>query len=265
MKIFHRISVTLEPAIKNAFSKAGMPLEGGFVSFDIEETDERWPDVEKIVHRHQLLDIITTKFSEEEISNSEYLAVEPTWHNGYPQPDGDFGYLEKTYDLKEYCCKCGQGKVQAAPFRLKKPPNWGRRSVFQLNWVFDEYFVRTELWENAFRPHGIGCRPVVLHKTGEAISSVVQLEIEKKFDVGIPKDAPREVCPNCRRDKILPITRGFLPRPLVDVKQAMFKSSQYFGSGGSAFRKVFVSSSLFNELRLRDVKGVDFSPCLPSG
>ena len=44
------------------------------------------------------------------------------------------------------------GAKQVSPFRMKESPNWGRRSILQMNWLFDEYFVKPEVWNAVFQP-----------------------------------------------------------------------------------------------------------------
>src|SRR5262249_23183770 len=115
---------------------------------------------------------------------SEILVMVPEWHHGYPQPEKDFGFLHMTYDPTSLC-RLGTGAVQMAPFRIKNEPKWGRRGILQLNWIFDEYFVRPEVWHGVFQPLGVRCRPVLLHSTGNEAASIVQLDIDTYIDVGV--------------------------------------------------------------------------------
>jgi hypothetical protein len=48
-----------------------------------------------------------------------------------------------------------------------------------MNWLFDEYFVKPEVWNAVFQPLGINCRRVLLHRTGQELESVLQLDIPK--------------------------------------------------------------------------------------
>jgi len=69
------------------------------------------------------------------------------------------------------------GLVQKAPFRMRGEPKWGTKHILQMNWVFDEFFVRIEVWDKVFRKFGIEKLPVVQHKTDKPLESVVQLKV----------------------------------------------------------------------------------------
>ena len=99
---------------------------------------------------------------------------------GYPQPEDGFGYREATYDLSNYCPTCGMGAVQRAPFRMRSEPKQSRSQFLQLNWVFDEIFVRDVVIEVLAKGDVASVkslRPVV-HKTGRPVQSVSQLQID---------------------------------------------------------------------------------------
>lgn len=176
MKITHRIGLNATPTLVAALGRLGIPIpvDSGFAVFDIDEDSLVWPAVSEIVAAHRLSDVPHTSFDATEVAGSEHLALLPTWHHGYPQPDDDFRYREITYNLDDFCEECGIGLTQKAPFRFKREPRWGRNGIMQLNWVFDEFFVTPELYEEAFRPLGIAAMPVFDTKERE-LTSVVQL------------------------------------------------------------------------------------------
>lgn len=259
MKIIHRISINGDERQMREFHSAGVDLRVGSSTFVIAEHDPRWPDIAELVQKHGALDFVSTNFSAAERSRSEYLSMDPTWHHGYPQPSDDRSYLQETYDLSHYCASCGIGKRQVKPFRLKKAPSWGKKAILQLNWVFDEYFVVPDVWEAVFAPFDVGSRPAVLDKTGAVLNSVLQLDIPSSCELAL-EGRPLEVCADCGREKYLPISRGFFPAP-DSSGEPIFKSRQYFGSGGSAFQAVLVSNALYQKLRDAKVRGVEFAPC----
>lgn len=88
---------------------------------------------------------------------------------------------------------------------------------------------------------------------------MVQLEIEDISDVQL-ENVPCETCDGCGRTKHRYSLNGFYPRP-VHASGAIFKSSQYFGSGGLAFRLVLVSSTLYRNMREAGLRRVTFYPC----
>lgn len=225
--------------------------------FTISEQDPRWPKVEEVVRRNGLIGGVSTTFTEAERRQAEYLAMQPTWHNGYPQPEDD--YEETSYDLTNHCATCGIGKIQKAPLRIKGEPNWGRRSIMQLNWIFDEFFTKPEIWETVFRPVGVGCLPVLNRSGAKPFETVVQLVFEKSSPVDTT-GLSFELCPVCGRKKYPPNSRGFLPRPTHPSGQA-FKSIEDFGAGGNAYKEIFVSQALYQTITNAKLLGVEFSPC----
>jgi hypothetical protein len=259
MEIRHNVALSVNDQRRAGFGRAGVELETGFSSFQMSENDPRWAVVSRLVQLYEAVDMASTSFTQTELDSADYLAVSPAWHHGYPESAGDNGYLAATFDLTDYCKVCGSGLHQIAPFRMKKAPSWGTKSILQLNWIFDEYFVKPEVWSAVFEPLGVGCRPVVLHRTGETIDSVVQLDIPILADMNMD-GFPFEICPTCGVKKYASITRGFFPKPRR-TGAAVFKSSEYFGSGHVARKLVVVSSQLYRLITDAGLKGVIFEPC----
>lgn len=262
MKILHRITITADPIVQNQLRRLGIEVGQGFVTFEIAESSTSWPDLEPMLSEWQAVDVVTTAFTTSELKKAASLRMAPSWHQGYPQPEDDLDYLTATYDLTDYCAECGTGKHQIAPFRMKGEPKWGKRSILQLNWVFDEFFVLPELWESAFKPFDVGCRPVVDHRSGQQLQSVVQLDIRATAASVLQavEDLPSEVCTNCDRRKYLPVCKGFFPLLENGPTEPILKTQEYFGSGGSAWKAIIVSSALFQIVKGHKVKGVEFIP-----
>src|SRR5206468_11936337 len=143
-----------------------------------------------------------------------FLEMRPSWVQGYPQPENVLGYMSQTYDMSNACEICHVGAKQIAPFRTKKSPDWGRRSILQLNWVGDEFFVKRDVYEAIFRPFGIVFRSVVLDKTGAELDTVVQLSIEAVVDVNVDGIPLEHVCSRCSRKSYQRSNRGFPPMPM---------------------------------------------------
>jgi len=244
--------------VKAAFLAAGFNI-ARIESLKIPEDDARWPAIQKLIRAFRLVDIPMTEFLDTELKAAKYLHMVGTWHNGYPEPSDDFTYKEITFDPSAGCRQCGVGLKQIAPFRLKRAPKWGRRSAFQLYWVFDEVFVRPEVWDATFAPLGIGCSPVVLDRTGEVIQNVVQLNIKEVSDVDVEK-LEFETCSECGSKKFSPKLPGFQPAPLSPIGP-IFKSDQYFGSGGQAFRLVMLANDAYRKISARGFHGFEFLAC----
>ncbi len=101
-------------------------------------------------------------------------------HHGYPQPEEDFGYREATYNVSDHCPTCGIGSVQNAPFRLRAEFKASHSQVVQLNWVFDEFFLREKARDGlrSVDITGIDYLAPVLHKTDRPSERVAQMVVK---------------------------------------------------------------------------------------
>lgn len=189
------------------------------------------------------------------------LIMQPSWHWGYPQPDAEFGYLRATYDTSALCA-CGLGGRQVSAFRMKRAPPWGNRHILQLNWVFDEFFVRPDVWEAVFAAFGIEQRPALLHATGAPIPSAVQLVISSEVDAQL-EGLQFRTCPfkRCRGVKYFPKAGCRLPPP-VDIPAPIFRSRQAFGD--AAYKIVYVSMDLYAAIYSAGLRGASFERCAAS-
>jgi rRNA maturation protein Nop10 len=257
MRIVHRISLDVDAADRAGLARVGVMVGEGLVTFEVDEGDRRWPEVEAWIARRGPVDLVSTDFTAAEVSAAAWLHVVPTWHHGYPQPED--GYLEATYDLAEHCRTCGIGAVQRAPFRMKAEPRWGRNGLLQLNWTFEEYFATPEVYREVFAPRGVSARPV-LDRTGRReLSTVVQLVVPERVGARM-SGAPSETCSGCGGTKYLPHVRGPFP-PLETAPSGHWCwTDQWFGSGASAHRAVLASRELVNALVARRVRGATFKP-----
>jgi hypothetical protein len=268
MKIVHRVTATVDDERQRQLAALGVRADQGLTFFDWDESDPNWPAFQRLIAEWRSADIVTTKWSQAERTNAAWLSMGPRWHHGYPMPDNDGGYLGLTYDLTHYCPACGIGHVQTAPFRMRKEPKWGKRSVLQLNWVFDEYFVKPEVWRETFRAFGISCRPVLQFRTERPLETVVQLSLDVIADSPVRLEGhPYRTCPRCERGKYLPWTRGCFPsfRWSPDpTSTPIVKTQEYFGDGASASRKVIVSQSAYSVMDTGGIRGTSFEPvCEP--
>jgi hypothetical protein len=147
MEIIHRLGLRVDAGAQAELARLGIHVTPGVVGFDVSESAGTWPAVQVWIRGRRPSDIVRTKFSDDEIAEAHWLAVRADFQQGFPQPrKDDFGYREANYDLTAYCNVCGVGLRQKAPFQMKGEPNWGRRGILQLNWVYDEYFVKPGVW-----------------------------------------------------------------------------------------------------------------------
>jgi hypothetical protein len=268
MRFVHRFSLRLSASQRRELEALGLKVPAGtvlpgggapHVALDVGEDHPNWPKLHVLFQRWGAGDFLSTEFSRKDLAGARWLELMPGWHHGYPQPDEDgFGYREATYDLTGYCKQCGIGLRQRAPFQMKAEPKWGRNSILQLNWVFDEYFVTPAVWKTLFEPQGIACRPV-LNTNGAELDTVVQLVVEEEARI-VTEGLPGDRCPNCERMKYLPVMRGPFPALSSEPSHAVVKTKEYFGSGAAAHKRVLVSRELARVLDTRQVRGASMRP-----
>lgn len=229
-------------------------------NFEICEEDERYSRVAELQAKYESVDICRTSFSPEELAGAAYVRMVGSWLHGYPMPDDDFGYRDVTYDVSHYCPDCGIGARQREPFRVRAEPKWGRKSLMQLNWVFDEFFVTPSLYRACFEKHGIGCLEVLHHRTLKPLQTVVQLVIDATAPsaLALPENSS-QTCRRCGRRKHLPSLRGEFPGFIGNAPAThLARTQEYFGDGAAADRAVLVSHDLYRALAEAQVRGVEF-------
>jgi hypothetical protein len=270
MKIIHRFGVkvsTTDVLLRLAALGINVKFEGKhrtlstIGSVRISETDIHWGEAVEILRAITITEFTETEFSEAEMNSAAALNLISTGNRGYPQPEASLGYLDATYDLSEYCKACGLGLRQVRPFRFLKELEL-KRTVLQLNWVFDEFFVSREVWAKVFERFGVGFWPVVSHRTGLELEKIVQLRITHEVDVKIEDIVP-QACRACGRPKAQMSFRGFAPEPSC-IPAALFKSRQAFGPGSLSYRRVMASQEIWREIEKAGLRGLRFYPCAGS-
>lgn len=198
-----------------------------------------------------------TTYDKKDIKDSSLLVYVATWVNGYPQPEDTDKYLRATYDLEDYCGKCGIGAVQKKPFRVKKETKWGEKKLFDLNWVHDEIFVRDDIYQSVFRELGINSLPVVLHKNENVIENTVQLKIPFIDNNALKlDDHPFTICEICGRKKYGPKVKGYFSnfKKQIPPELQIFKCNEFFGAEFTAHNKIFITTELLKKLNSLKVK-----------
>jgi hypothetical protein len=260
MQIVHHISIASSPEIARELQALGVEVDDhGLVAFEVDEARETWPALKSWIERRRPRDLVSTRFSLLERAKASVLALESSWHDGYPQPDQEkLGYLDVTYDRKAHCPRCGMGLTQKNAFRMKAEPRWGRNGFMQLNWISDEYFVKPEVWEEVLKPFGIESRSVQ-DAQGGRLETVLQVVV--KDEVGVVTDGlEQRPCPACRRVKYLPVVRGPFPALTSPLPSPIAKTAESFGEGGAAYRGVLVSRDLADALQAAEIRGLAFVP-----
>lgn len=261
MKNIHTIYHNWDKSKIKIIEKFGVTAELGFNPIVIEEGDI-YNGLRSYFDNWHVKDYVISKFTEEEENDAKRLVYAGVWANGYPMNDYDRSYLKTTYDDSNFCNICGMGLIQKEPFRMKKAPNWGgSKKMFSLNWVYDELFVKKEVYEIVFKSKGIKCEKVLLYKKETVIEDTVQL-ILPVTDVPLNLEGySYEVCKDCNRLRYDLINKGFFPSFKADVGNApIFKSKEWFGTGANARKYIFVSQELRKEL-LKIKVSPNYVPC----
>lgn len=259
MKILHRISFDSKASDKLELTRLGVEFEmvgvDGVV-FVIDESSRAWPHVAARLSEWNALDIPTTRFSRKELQKANYVRMGPAWHCGYPQPEDRYEF--ETYDNCSTCSLCKIGRRQRSPFRMLREPKWGTRSILQLNWVFDEFFVTPSAWQIVFEPFGIKCIPVLRHNNGQPLETVVQLDICENVTSHInPNNAfEKETCCKCGQIRLLGVSVGYFPFVELPENVAAAKTLDYFGS--TSWQEIIISATLFEAIVESGLKGAAF-------
>ena len=263
MKVIHKINFTIcNKDCQKEVSSLGFDPNDYFL---IDENHKDWEKIKLLIEKYEPFEMVHTEFTKKEMDAANWLQILPSWHHYYPEPSDDFGYLTKTYKENSYDLISKIGKVQQNNFFIRKKPKWGNKHLLQLNWVFDEFFLKKDIFDKFFKPLGIQNRNVQYYRTNDIVENMVQLII--------PEDQYAELDMNGYEVKVefehykryFPHTRGFFPEILnsddIDPNTHIIKSDVYFGDGGSSYRAIFVRNSLFKELMKYKLKGVYFHPC----
>lgn len=261
MKNLHNIFLSWDKDQVKILWQFGVKAELGYFSFWLEENETYW-QLKPYFDKWGVQETIISKFSDEEKDAAKQLVFLSPWANGYPMPDNDGGYRKATYDDSDYCNTCGRGLKQKEPFRLKKAPNWsGHKKMFSLNWIFDEFFVRKDVYESLFKPIGIKSEKVLLYKKETVIDDTVQLIIPEMETSLTLEGYPFLICKDCNRKRYDLINKGFFPSFKDDVKDIkILKSKEWFGSGASARKYIFVSQALRRKFVKHGISA-NYIPC----
>ncbi len=187
---------------------------------------------------------------------------------GFPQPENDFGYIDKTYDSSTACLTCNIGLRQKDEFRFRSELKAKHSQFLGLNWVFDQVFVRQEV-KDIFEKEqvtGIEFSQPVINKTGLPITGLYQIRVDSLLSIGLLTDNLKsEVCELPKDKSMLKFlkvnssklaegpfcgqTKYNFPQgdnciklnaDALDNKTDFVRLDYYFGSGGSANRPIII-------------------------
>lgn len=296
MKINHRIAKRYDDPFWREIERIGLRYERGSPDnelrlaisvLNVTEDDPRWPEVERLAIEHgEGTHFVANVFTKLELDAAEWLQLTALGHHGYPQPEDDFGYVQATYDVSGYCPTCGVGGVQRAPFRLRSEPKATHSQFVQLNWVFDEFFLRSAAREGLRRAgiRGIDFVTPLLHKKNQPSETLTQMVVQTTLPPALDAHGLQPVTcrprneewnpahplayqrlegrPYCGSLKFHMMRRGpfRFHRSAFAIAPDVVKSHEWFGSGGAADRIVIVSQRFRQTVLAAKWRGVDFEP-----
>lgn len=265
MTVGHTIFLEIDESGKKRLASLGivLDLEGkakNRVHFLITEEHPNWREIQEAVI--DLKGHIAThcSFTEADEDNARYLHILAR-EQDYPRPNNLHKFLAATYNDNYVCRECRIGYVQKAPFRFRKEPTWGRYSICSMYWVPDELFVKPEAWEAVFKQFGVGCRPVVRHRNGEELKTVVQLDIRDVMPLKLDWDKYSD-CPDCGRRKYDLFNHDYMPNP-EETDVPVFKTEQWFSGGGLSEQYIYIRQDVRQALVAAGIQGAAYRPCAP--
>lgn len=191
---------------------------------------------------------------------------------GYPQPESNFGYINKTYDTTNACLTCNVGLKQKDEFRFRIDPKAKHSQFLGLNWVFDQIFVRQPV-KDIFEQEKItelNFSQPVINKTGLQVEGLYQLRVDNFISSGLITDNLKsEVCELPKDKSILKFLKANnsklaegpfcgqmkynfpqgdnhlkMQSAAFEGKPDFVRLDYWFGSGGSANRPILVSERI---------------------
>jgi hypothetical protein len=296
VKINHRIALRQDDPFRRELDRLGLDYDRGdpdnmlrlaISVLNVTEDQPEWPEVERLVAKYRPGNhSVTNLFTKVELDTAEWLQLNARGHHCYPQPEEDFGYQEVTYNVSNYCRHCGIGGVQEAPFRLRAEFKASHSQILQLNWVFDEFFLRDEAREGlrSAAITGIDYMAPLLHQSDRRVERVVQMFVRTKLPPALdpigfqpvtckPQNeewhAMQRLRPSepekllyCGRVKYQYAHKGpyrFDKKAFAEAPDVV-KSDEWFGSGASAHRLVIVSQGFRQAVVKAKWHGVSFEP-----
>jgi hypothetical protein len=238
-------------------------LQNSF-EFIIYEDINLFDEIQNKLEPFDFFQEISTEYDKKDMDKAEWYTIY-SLPCQYPQPDDDFGYLDVTFNLNNYCSNCGIGKIQNAPFRLLKEPKQKGNQFLSLFWEEDTLFVKDEIKnilekENIKGIHFI--HPV--NKNNVTIEKYWQIIIETVLDNGFNSyNTTKETC-KCGNIKYNhPPKEGYNFNGKIFCSAFDFnKSNEYFGSGGQADRINIISKKTYEIINKNRLKGIKIEPII---
>ncbi|MBP6004773.1 MAG: hypothetical protein KA746_15185 [Pyrinomonadaceae bacterium] len=258
MKVVHDIGERWKPEQVKALETFGISVSEDVFSY-VRVDSAQFELINEILMSYHPVHALGAEFDRIDLDRANWLGLTALAPFGYPQPQETFDFVD-VYDTLHRCLKCGMNRGgQKSPFRIKSDKT--RFQAFQLGWIFDEIFVKRELYEEVFLPLGIKFLPVVIHRSGEMSELVVQLDLPMSSWLFDMSGMRFELCSQCGQKKYVVLPLDFLPPLKGEPPNQIFRGQEYFGSDASANRRIYLTQDLRQELLRRKIaKWFQFYP-----
>ena len=262
MKIVHRVTFKKEDNVDDRLVALGIKykktpiFERYIITFEIDEADIRWSQVEELIQDKNALDIYDTFFTNEELLNGEWLRLEPTFEYGYPQPEGTWIKNPPNYAYK--CLSCGVFQ-QKSSFIIQKEPELGKNDFMSLHWTH-AFFCTPRVFDALARNEikGYEIWDVLLSETKLPSKQVSQLFVPIITKPGLADQLSAVVCEICGEKKYNVHKKGIMnfQRSALSPNIDTIQTYEWFGHGHNAFREILVSNRLAKVILKNDWQGV---------
>lgn len=280
MKINYRLATHFDSNQKNTLKKYGINVEIGFDAFTILSTNKYFKEIKELFkdnwENRVLSDVV---YDKKEYENADTYAIDAKKYLGHAKPDTEkivdtfefpfdvYPQYKGVFQIKAQSKKYGMLKGEQIGFyQMKGEPKWGKNHIGSLFDVFDDFFVKPDVYKNFFEPLGIESKPVLNFKTQKPLKTVVQIVTQgvSKYKLNIdPKSI--NIVHNIEEWAIKKyVLKGDHKEPLFvgDNDYDFFRSQEYFGDGGMNLNNIYISKKLYNIITDNKLKGLNIAPLI---
>lgn len=237
--------------------------------FEIADSDPLFEEVSKFMLNYDINPQIRLEYSKKELTEARYLHIWLRRYSGYPQPeviDIKDSYINYTFEITNFCTKCGSGLVQNDSFYLKKSFNIEKLRFGGVYWVYDTFFITTELRDLLIKEKftGIEFVPVKNIRTKQIVDNIVQLKINEIFPAKLKYDIEKIIdCKQCgqKRDVMKMDSEVVTSKDVLkDLDKDFYLSQEFHGDGFLCCKSVLISNRVYKFLIDNKIKNICAEP-----
>ncbi|MBP5577466.1 MAG: hypothetical protein J6X67_11990 [Treponema sp.] len=239
------------------------------ISLSIYDDDSLFFQISSLFSQSSIEPQIRCEYSKKELAEAKYLDIWLRRYSGYPQPeaiDVKNSYINYTFDITNFCTDCGSGLVQNDSFYLKKSFNIEKIRFGGVYWIYDTFFITTELRDLFIKEKftGIEFIPVKNIKTKQIVDNIVQLKINAIFPEKLKFDTKEVInCKSCNTIKNLrkDDSEIFAPKEILkDLDKDFYLSQEWHGAGLLCCKTVLISNRVYKFFIDNKIKNINAEP-----